>query len=129
MNNHKAPHAFIAFVLILAVTLACKTLIPSGVTQTPVTTSENPTPTSSTSSNPDAGSSGMGDSLYPDFGNGGYDVQSYILDITITDVKTSDLHAITSIKDSIGTEDLERSFFADIVGAQIRNSRSHQGRL
>lgn len=119
MNNHKAPHALIAFVLILAVTLACKTLIPSGITQTPVTTSETPPPTSSTSSNPDAGSSGMGDSLYPDFGNGGYDVQSYILDITINDVKTSDLHAITSIK-AKATQNLS-SFNLDFIGFDITN--------
>ena len=36
---------------------------------------------------PQVGAPGIGDSLYPDFGNGGYDVQHYTLDLTV-DPKT-----------------------------------------
>ena len=33
---------------------------------------------------PQVGAPGIGDSLYPDFGNGGYDVQHYTLDLTVS---------------------------------------------
>ncbi len=59
----------------------------------------------------------MGDSLYPGFGNGGYDAVSYTLDITIHDVKTSDLSAITTI-DAVATQDLSQ-FNLDFAGFEI----------
>lgn len=65
----------------------------------------------------EAGSSGMGDSLYPDFGNGGYDVAHYTLDITDKDVSTSDLSAITTIQ-ATAIENLS-SFNLDFIGFEI----------
>ncbi len=44
------------------------------------------------------GSDGLGDSLYPTMGNGGYDVQHYTLDLVINDVTTSDLCGTTTIE-------------------------------
>ena len=52
----------------------------------------------------------MGDSLYPQFGNGGYDVTHYTLDITVNDVATSDLTAITTIE-AKATQELEQFQF------------------
>ncbi len=64
-----------------------------------------------------AGSSGLGDSLYPEFGNGGYDVTHYLLDFTIHDVSTSDLTAVVTIE-AMATQDLV-SFNLDFVGFDI----------
>lgn len=64
-----------------------------------------------------AGSSGLGDSLYPDFGNGGYDVTHYTLDIKVKNVSTSYLTASTTIE-AKATQDL-LSFNLDFVGFAI----------
>ena len=61
----------------------------------------------------------MGDSLYPQFGNGGYDVMHYTLDITVNDVATSNLTAITTIEAKT-TQDLS-SFNLDFIGFEITN--------
>jgi aminopeptidase N len=117
MNNLRIK---LFFALMIAGTLACQTLAPSPTpTLVPTITKEASTPTSipSTPSDPDAGSSGMGDSLYPDFGNGGYDVQSYVLDISIHDVSTSDLSAVTTIQAKT-TQELN-SFNLDFIGFEI----------
>lgn len=117
MNNLRIK---LFFALMIAGTLACQTLVPSPTpTQIPTITKEASTPTSipSTPSDPDAGSNGMGDSLYPQFGNGGYDVQSYVLDITIHDVATSDLTAVTTIQAKT-TQELN-SFNLDFIGFEI----------
>ena len=65
----------------------------------------------------EAGSSGLGDSYYPGFGNGGYDVTHYTLDITVNDISTSDLTAVTTIE-ATATQDL-RSFNLDFLGFRI----------
>ena len=66
-----------------------------------------------------AGSAGLGDSLYPGFGNGGYDVTHYLLDFTIHDVATSDLTAIVTIEAN-ATQDLG-SFNLDFIGFDINS--------
>ena len=63
------------------------------------------------------GSPGVGDSLYPHLGNGGYDVQHYTLDLTVNDVATSDLEGKTTIK-ARATQDLS-SFNLDFIGFEI----------
>lgn len=118
MNKDKVLRAITALVLILISMIACKALSPvPTVITVPATAAETSTPPSNTPTNPNAGANGLGDSLYPGFGNGGYDVQSYILDITINDVKTSDLHAITTIE-AKATQDLS-SFNLDFIGFDI----------
>lgn len=67
--------------------------------------------------NPQPGSMGLGDSLYPDFGNGGYDALHYTLDITVNDVATSDLDAVTTIE-ATATHDLS-TFNLDFLGFEI----------
>lgn len=63
------------------------------------------------------GAPGAGDSLYPHLGNGGYDVQHYTLDLTITDVATGDLNGKTII-DARATQNLS-SFNFDFIGFEI----------
>ena len=92
--------------LAILILLACQTFMPKQTPEneisptealpTDIDSSAEETPTQP--SDTLAGSPGIGDSLYPDFGNGGYDTKSYILDMTVKDVKTSDLTAVTTIE-------------------------------
>ena len=117
--------ALLAFLLILITSLACNrlnptppptpTIVPSATQAVPVT---EPVETVEPA-DPDAGSAGLGDSLFPGFGNGGYDVQHYTLDITVHDVSTSDLTGRTTIE-AKATQTL-RSFNLDFVGFDISN--------
>lgn len=66
---------------------------------------------------PAPGASGVGDSFYPGFGNGGYDAQQYTLDLTVTDVATSTLKATTTMT-AIATQALSR-FNLDFIGFAI----------
>lgn len=63
------------------------------------------------------GASGLGDSLYPGFGNGGYDVQHYAIDLNVSDVATSTLKGITTIE-ATATQNLS-SFNLDFIGFDI----------
>ena len=57
--------------------------------------------------------------LYPGFGNGGYDVQHYGLDLTVSDVDTGTLTGVTTIE-AKATEDLS-SFNLDFVGFTVED--------
>ncbi len=70
-----------------------------------------------TMSQPSAGESGIGDSFYPGFGNGGYDAKHYILDLNVIDVGTSTLNGTTTIE-AEATQDLS-SFNLDFIGFTI----------
>ncbi len=107
------------FLPVLLLILACNqltgtpvvpTLQPAIATFIPVTPSSPPTDSS-------VGSSGLGDSLYPGFGNGGYDAIHYTLDITVNDVAASNLTAVTTIE-AKATQDLS-SFNLDLIGFEI----------
>ena len=117
--------AFLAFLLIVITSLACNrlnptplpspTIVPSATQAVPATEQvETVEP-----ADPDAGASGLGDSLFPGFGNGGYDVEHYTLDITVNDVSTSDLIARTTIE-AKATQTLS-SFNLDFLGFEISN--------
>jgi hypothetical protein len=67
---------------------------------------------------PSPGTSGVGDSLYPGFGNGGYDTQHYTLNLNVTNVNTSQLQATTTIE-AIATQSLS-SFNLDFIGFDIK---------
>ena len=64
------------------------------------------------------GPPGVGDSLYPHLGNGGYDVQHYTLDLTVNDVATADLSGQTVI-DARATQTLSSLNF-DFIGFEIK---------
>lgn len=65
---------------------------------------------------PQPGAPGIGDSLYPGFGNGGYDVQHYALDLTV-DPATSAISGSTTIL-ALATQDLS-SFNLDLIGFSV----------
>ncbi|HEX5943073.1 MAG TPA: M1 family metallopeptidase, partial [Anaerolineales bacterium] len=64
------------------------------------------------------GPPGVGDSLYPHLGNGGYDVRHYTLDLTVNDVATADLSGQTVI-DARATQTLSSLNF-DFIGFEIK---------
>ena len=113
MKNQKNTHILPAFIAIAAALLACNRLIPTAIPLAPTIDS---LPTSEPT-DPHAGAPGMGDSLYPDFGNGGYQVEHYTLDITVHDVVTSDLTAVTTLE-AQATQELD-SFNLDFIGFDI----------
>jgi aminopeptidase N len=118
-NNRKTIPLLLALIILFL--LACKTLTPTQrpPTEVPPTaaSSTEDVPPTELSADPLAGSPGLSDSLYPGFGNGGYDTQTYTLDITVNDIDTSDLEAVTTIT-AIATQDLS-SFNLDFTGFDI----------
>ncbi|NJO78000.1 MAG: M1 family peptidase [Cyanobacteria bacterium RM1_2_2] len=76
-----------------------------------------PFATADDTTTPTPGSEGIGDSLYPGFGNGGYDAQKYTLDLNVTDVATSTLIGTATI-DATATQALS-SFNLDFIGFDI----------
>jgi Peptidase family M1 domain/Peptidase M1 N-terminal domain/RTX calcium-binding nonapeptide repeat (4 copies) len=68
---------------------------------------------------PSPGAEGVGDSLYPGFGNGGYDAQHYTLNLNVTDVATNTLDAVTTVE-AIATQNLS-SFNLDFIGFTINS--------
>src|SRR5688572_156210 len=97
-----------------------KLITPTLTAVTPTTSVPEPsiTPDKPTlDMKPEPGAPGIGDSLYPHLGNGGYDVQHYTLDLTVTDVDTSDLMGKTTI-DAKATQSLN-SFNLDFIGFDI----------
>jgi aminopeptidase N len=66
---------------------------------------------------PQPGASGIGDSLYPNFGNGGYDVENYDLDLNVKNVDTSTLNGLTRIR-AKATQNLS-SFNLDFIGFNV----------
>jgi aminopeptidase N len=129
MKNIKTSKIFLACLLIFSAIVACNqfTAVPNSSSQPPASeapasgsTANTAVPTVvpvETAVEVSAGSSGLGDSLYPGFGNGGYDTLRYTLDITVNDVATSDLTAIVTIEANT-TQNLG-SFNLDFNGFEI----------
>ena len=118
MKNKNSTQVFLACLLMMSAILACNQLVArSTVIPRPPTTEVTATIFPVETVDVNAGSSGMGDSLYPDFGNGGYDVAHYTLDFTVNNVAISDLTAITNI-DAKATQELS-SFNLDFIGFEI----------
>jgi aminopeptidase N len=66
---------------------------------------------------PQPGAPGLGDSFYPNFGNGGYDVKHYDLDLNVKNVATSALDGLTKIQ-AKATQNLS-SFNLDFIGFNV----------
>ncbi len=62
------------------------------------------------------GSSGLGDPLYPELGNGGYDAQHYTIDLTV-DMETNFITATTTIE-AITLQPLS-AFNLDLAGLEV----------
>ncbi len=113
MKNKPSARSLAVFVLVISA-LACNQFAQPTSTATkpvfPPTKTQAPL-------DPNAGADGMGDSLYPDFGNGGYQVERYTLDIDVHDVATSDLTGLAMI-DAQALQRLN-SFNLDFIGFEI----------
>jgi aminopeptidase N len=106
--------------LILFVALACGQISSQSASPaSPVEVTAVIGPEEALGEDAEAGSSGLGDSYYPGFGNGGYDVTHYTLDFTVNDVSASDLTAIATIE-ATATQDL-LSFNLDFIGFKIES--------
>ena len=64
---------------------------------------------------------GVGDSLYPSFGNPGYDVSHYTLELDVHDVATSDLDGKTTIE-AAALDDLTSDFTPTFTVASTRDT-------
>lgn len=95
----------------------------ASIATAPVTSDMAPTAATSTTApalaDTDAqpGASGLGDSFYPGFGNGGYDVQHYTLDLTISDVEANALDGLATLT-ATASQSLS-SFNLDFIGFTI----------
>ena len=87
-------------------------------TATPIVPTDSPA-VIFTASLPEAqpGAAGIGDTFYPAFGNGGYDVDHYTLDLTVPDLATSVLQGEATIR-ATATQPLAQ-FNLDFLGFQI----------
>lgn len=118
MCNLKFSQRFIFITVILILLTGCIGTATSTFTAdppTPVVVEASATPGLEVQ----PGAPGVGDSLYPNLGNGGYDVQHYTLDLTVNDVATSDLDGKTIIE-ARATQNLS-SFNLDFIGFEITN--------
>ncbi len=116
MKSKNSIQMFLACLLIVTAILACSPFSAAPIIQ-PAAVTAVIVPEEAVGVVADAGSPGLGDSLYPGFGNGGYDVERYTLDISINDVSTSDLTASVTIE-AKAIQDLG-SFNLDFVGFDI----------
>ena len=122
MSHLRFSRALVVFTVLLMSMIAC---IGTGAAS-PTLTREPPTvvvAAESATPAPDGeappGSSGVGDSLYPNLGNGGYDVRHYTLELTVNDVATSDLNG-KAIIDARATQNLS-SLNLDFIGFEIKD--------
>jgi hypothetical protein len=122
MKNKRSTRIFLAYLLLTLTILACNQFVaepkpPQDIATVPATEEAPVTVAPEQPLEASAGSTGLGDSLYPDFGNGGYETTHYTLDMTINDIVTSDLSAIVSIEAN-ALQNLS-SFNLDFVGFEI----------
>jgi aminopeptidase N len=118
MIIRRSLQIFPAILLVTFAILACNQFIATPtVPLQPTVTQSVPTLKPLIPTDPKAGSSGLNDSLYPGFGNGGYEVEHYTLDLTVHDVSTSDMTSTATI-DANATQDLS-SFNLDFIGFNI----------
>jgi aminopeptidase N len=118
MRHSKFFRFYISITLILILFAGCTaTATPTVVMMPSANVLANATSTAEIGA--EHGAAGMGDSLYPNFGNGGYDVQHYTLDLTVHDVARSDLDGDVTI-DARATQSLS-TFNLDFIGFGITN--------
>jgi aminopeptidase N len=118
MKNKTSRRIFFASLLLVSAILACSQFSsPPAQSAAPAAVTAVIVPEDAIGEEAKAGSSGLGDSYYPGFGNGGYDVTHYTLDIKLNDVSTSDLTAVTTIEAN-ATQDLS-GFNLDFIGFEI----------
>lgn len=108
----------LAYVLILFIVVACgQVSSQSAPPASPAAVTAVIVPEEALGEDAEAGSPGLGDSYYPGFGNGGYNVTHYTLDIEVNDVSDGEMVASVTI-DATATQDL-LSFNLDFIGFTI----------
>ena len=107
----------IPIILLLLAGCTGSIITPTSIPVSPTPVIAKPSETPAIQAQP--GALGIGDSLYPQFGNGGYDVQHYTLDLTVKDVATSELEGHTTVQ-AKATQTLS-SFNLDFIGFKIKN--------
>lgn len=117
MKNKNLMRVLSSGLLTVFSALACSPFLSRPAPASPAVVTAVIVPEEAVGKDAGAGSSGLGDSYYPGFGNGGYDATHYTLDITVNDVSTSNLTASTAI-DAVATQDL-LSFNLDFIGFDI----------
>jgi aminopeptidase N len=126
MSRQQMLQLTIGVTLVLLFLVGCGHTAPPPTVEAPVATATVEPQSSARMSTPPTltldpmpGASGLGDSLYPGFGNGGYDVRHYTLDLTINDVDTNDLNGVATLE-AEATQDLS-SFNLDFIGFTIES--------
>ena len=123
MRYPRISQSLVSISTILVLLAACNgggtSIVPTSAPteSSPTTFVTEPSPTQAVESDP--GASGIGDSLYPNLGNSGYDVQHYTLDLIVHDVATSNLDGKTTIE-AQATQNLS-IFNLDFIGFEISN--------
>lgn len=118
MRRQKFYPLIVSTIVIMILLTGCVQQLPPTSTVEPPTEIVTEVPTTPTVE-AEPGAPGLGDSLYPEFGNGGYDVQHYTLDLTVNDMATSDLDGVTTIE-ARATQNLS-SFNLDFIGFDIED--------
>lgn len=113
MKKIKNFNALFALLLIFSVMLSCSQFAPKAES----TAVPEPTVAPEADMNAESGAPGLGDSLYPNFGNGGYEVTHYLLDITVHDVSTSDMTAVVTL--NANAQQNLSGFNLDFAGFEI----------
>ena len=117
MYSLRLSRSYIFITVILALISGCtSTSLPIPTVKSPTAIVTEPPVSPDVEAQP--GAAGAGDSLYPNLGNGGYDVQHYTLDLTVNDVAAGDLSGQTVI-DARATQDLSSLNF-DFIGFEIK---------
>ncbi len=133
MSHRQMFHWVMAVIMVWVFLVEYGSIAPASVVEaaaaTPSPSPKPPTPTPTAAPltltpQPEPGAPGLGDSLYPGFGNGGYDVQSYLLDLTINEVDTSALNGVTTLE-AQATQDLSR-FNLDFIGFTVEGITVNQ---
>ncbi|MGH2582921.1 MAG: M1 family metallopeptidase [Anaerolineales bacterium] len=106
---------FFVIVILVGAVLSCARLTTQPATGTEVSGS-TPTEPLPTPENPSPGATGIGDSYFPDLGNGGYEVQHYHIDIDV-DMDLNEIVGTTTII-AVALQDLS-SFNLEFLGLQI----------
>jgi aminopeptidase N len=97
--------------VVVAATIGARDASPS-----PSVDASTTTATSAAAPAGRAGAGGVGDPYFPDAGNGGYDVDHYVLDLT-WDPTTQRIDGVTTIS-AVATEALA-SFSLDLIGLEV----------
>lgn len=87
-------------------------------TTAPPTTSPGTDSETSTTTSQIAGSPGFGDPYFPDLGNGGYDVEHYLLDLAV-DPEEGSLTGLATITATTTAESPLGSFNLDLAGLEV----------